>query len=61
MEERPLRQHLGEDAADGPDVDGRGVARGAEQHLGGAVPQGDDLGVRAAVRGQPHHRVTTWG
>ena len=36
-----VNSHLGEDAADGPDVDGAGVLVGAEQDLGSAVPQGD--------------------
>ena len=46
---RPAREegeaggHLGEDAPDGPDVDGGRVAGRAEEELGGAVPEGDDL------------------
>jgi hypothetical protein len=35
--------HLGEDAAHGPHVDGGGVVLGAEQDFRGAVPQSDDL------------------
>jgi hypothetical protein len=47
-EQRPLGHHFGEDAADGPDVDGRAVVHGAEQDFGGAVPERDDfLGVGA--------------
>lgn len=37
-EQRPQHVQLGNDAADRPDVDGRGV-RQAEQHLGRPVPQ----------------------
>ena len=43
-------QQLGEDAADGPDVDGLGVVPGAEQQLGGAVPEGDHHGVQVRQR-----------
>ena len=35
---------LGEDAADGPDVDGARVVLGAEEKLRGPVPARDDLG-----------------
>ncbi|KAL7547619.1 hypothetical protein ACHAWF_010900 [Thalassiosira exigua] len=42
-EEGQARRHLGEDAPHAPDVDGRGVAGGAEEELGGAVPQRDDF------------------
>ncbi len=41
--ERGAHGHLGEDAADGPDVDRGGVLAGAEQNLRGTIPQGDDL------------------
>lgn len=42
-EERTLGDKLGKDAADGPHVDGSGVASLAEQDLGGAVPKRDHL------------------
>lgn len=40
-EERQAGGHFCEYATDGPDVDGGGVAGGAEEEFGGAVPQGD--------------------
>mmetsp|Transcript_39919 Transcript_39919/g.85046 ORF Transcript_39919/g.85046 Transcript_39919/m.85046 type:complete len:383 (-) Transcript_39919:4-1152(-) len=49
-EEGETGGHLGEDAADGPDVDGGGVAGGAEEEFGGAVPEGDDLVGVGSVR-----------
>lgn len=42
-EQRVARQHFCEDAAQTPDIYGRGVVAGAKQNLGRAVPQGDDL------------------
>ncbi len=42
-EKRAAVDHFCEYAADGPDVDGRGVVLGSEQNLGGAVPQSNDL------------------
>lgn len=42
-EERTLGDKLGKDAADGPHVDGSGVASLAEQDLGSAVPKRDHL------------------
>lgn len=50
---RPQRdpgQQLGEDAADGPDVDGRAVLRVAHQQLRGAVPPGGHV-VRVVIAG----------
>lgn len=49
-EQRAVVDHLDEDAADGPDVDGRRVRLGAEQDLGRAVPERDDL-VRVRAHG----------
>mmetsp|Transcript_36102 Transcript_36102/g.93777 ORF Transcript_36102/g.93777 Transcript_36102/m.93777 type:complete len:558 (-) Transcript_36102:101-1774(-) len=47
-EERAAADHLRKDAADGPDVNRRGVVLGAQEDLGRAVPQRDHLvGVRA--------------
>mmetsp|Transcript_12080 Transcript_12080/g.30515 ORF Transcript_12080/g.30515 Transcript_12080/m.30515 type:complete len:653 (-) Transcript_12080:267-2225(-) len=40
-EERAAADHLRKDAADGPDVNGRGVVLGAQEDLGRAVPQRD--------------------
>mmetsp|Transcript_25471 Transcript_25471/g.78404 ORF Transcript_25471/g.78404 Transcript_25471/m.78404 type:complete len:353 (-) Transcript_25471:83-1141(-) len=52
-EERATRSHFSEDAADGPEVDRRGVVLAAEQDLGGAVPERDDfVGVGALARGR---------
>ena len=42
-EERPLVDHLCEDAANGPDVHGRGVVLGSQQDLRSPVPQRDHL------------------
>jgi len=42
-EERILRQHLGEDATQAPNVDRRGVVARAKQNLRRSVPQGDHL------------------
>lgn len=46
-----LTHHLGEDAAQAPDVDGGGVGLGAEEDLGRAVPQRHHL-VRVRAHGQ---------
>lgn len=48
--ERVAVDELGEDAADGPDVDRGGVVLGAEEHLRCAIPQGDHL-VRVGANG----------
>ncbi|KAI9158770.1 Aspartate kinase FUB3 [Paramyrothecium foliicola] len=40
---------LGEDGADGPDVDGAAVVLGAEEQLRGSVPAGDDVGRHVLV------------
>ena len=37
-EDRSVGEHLGQDAADGPDVNGLGVALGVEHDLRGAIP-----------------------
>jgi len=42
-EEGVAGDHLGEDAANAPDIDGDGVVLAAEEDLRGAVPEGDDL------------------
>ena len=42
-EEGALGDHLDEDGADGPDVDGGSVGLRSEEDLGGTVPEGDDL------------------
>ena len=49
-EERAAIDHLSEDAADGPDVDGSGVVFRAEEDFGSAIPQRHDLR-RASERG----------
>uniref|UniRef100_A0A147BDZ8 Putative secreted protein n=1 Tax=Ixodes ricinus TaxID=34613 RepID=A0A147BDZ8_IXORI len=43
VEERPLVDHLNEDARDAPNVNGGGVAGRAEQYLRGPVPERDNL------------------
>ena len=43
MEQRLLRDHLGENAADTPDIHRCRVAHGAQQDLGRSVPERDDL------------------
>ena len=40
---RPLGDHLGEDAANGPDINRGAVLHGAKQDLRGSVPQGDNF------------------
>lgn len=43
LEERLAREELGEDAADGPEVDGLGVLLPGEDDLGGTIPAGGDV------------------
>lgn len=43
-EERRAEDEFGEDDAERPDVDGRGVEFRAKEKLGGTVPAGDDVG-----------------
>lgn len=50
LEERLAGGHFGEDAADGPDVDGAGVALGAEEDFWSSVPQGDNLEWSKVIR-----------
>ena len=47
FEDGPEREELGEDAADGPEVDGGRVVPTAEEELGCAVPDCDDYFVAA--------------
>lgn len=49
-EEGGAHDELGEDGADGPDVDGARVVPGAEEELGRAVPARDDVGGHVLVR-----------
>lgn len=42
-EQRLPSNHFGEDASDGPDVDGGGVVSGTKQNLRSPVPERDDL------------------
>lgn len=48
-EEGGAEDELGEDGADGPDVDGAAVVLGAEEQLGGPVPARDDVGRHVLV------------
>lgn len=50
LEQRPQRQHLGQDAAGGPHVGGRRVVAGAQQQLRRAIP---DRHYHAVVRQRP--------
>ena len=43
LEKRFPAGHLGEDAANGPDVDGAGVLRGAQQDFRSSIPECHDL------------------
>ena len=67
VKERTASGHLGENAANAPDVDGARVARRAQQHFGRTIPERDDLvrvdaygnaeGARQAEVGQLDHAV----